>query len=104
MIKKAFLVLSIFALAACSDSVYDEIDQQNEQLANEQNGNNGGMQTNSFNNQDPGWINPTGVPFINPGKGYASPWDIWFRNHPFTPTYTFVNDGGVHIPARFMWK
>src|SRR5690606_1647356 len=90
MLKKAFLVLSIFALAACSDGVYDEIDQQIEdgELP---------MSTSSFEDSDPGWINfpgGGGAPFINPGDGYQSPWDIWFRNKPYTPSYTFSNRGG----------
>lgn len=46
MFKKVLLCATLCALAACSGDVYDEIDQQNEQLAND--ANNGGMQTNSF--------------------------------------------------------
>lgn len=76
-------------MTACSDDVYDEMDQQNEQ-----NEANSGMQTNSFEDSDPGWINiGGGGPFINRGSGYQSPWDIWFRNDPFTPIYSFSNRG-----------
>lgn len=94
MFKKVLFFATLCTLAACSGDVYDEIDQQNEQLANEQNGNNGGMQTNSFEDNDPGWINIGGSPFINIGSGYQSPWDIWFRNDPFTPVYAFSSRGG----------
>jgi len=92
MFKKVLLCATLCALAACSGDVYDEIDQQNEQLAND--ANNGGMQTNSFEDENPGWIDLGGSPFLNPGSGYQSPWDIWFRNDPFTPGYTFSNRGG----------
>ncbi len=92
MFKKVLLFATLCTLTACSDDVYDEMNQQNEQLAND--ANNGGMQTNSFDDTNPGWINPGGGSFINPGYGYQSPWDIWFRNHPFTPIYSFSNRGG----------
>lgn len=86
--KKNFLLLaSIFALAACSEDVYQEIDQQNEEADM--------MAPPTFNDDNPGWIDVNGVPFITPGWGYQSPWDIWFRNHPFTPIYNFSNRGGV---------
>lgn len=49
----------------------------------------------SFESSDPGYINPGGIPYINPGSGYQSPWDIWFRNQLFTPVYQFSNRGGV---------
>jgi len=56
----------------------------------------------TFNNNSPGWINSTGPGlFINPRTGYHSPWDIWFRNHPFTPIYHFVNDGGPAHTSPF---
>lgn len=93
MFKKVLLFATLCTLTACSDDVYDEMDQQNEQLAND--ANNGGMQTNSFEDNNPGFIDPFGSPFINPGSGYQSPWDIWFRNKPFTPVYTFSNRGGA---------
>ena len=97
MFKKAVLFTGFFVIAACSGDIYDEIDQQNEQLTSEQNANNNGMQTNSFEDSNPGWINLPGgggAPFINPGDGYQSPWDIWFRNKPYTPNYAFSNRGG----------
>lgn len=47
-----------------------------------------------FEDENPGWIDLGGSPFLNPGSGYQSPWDIWFRNDPFTPGYTFSNRGG----------
>ena len=98
MFKKAVLFTGLFAIAACSGDVYDEIDEQNALFANQQNNaNTGGMQTNSFEDSNPGWINfpgGGGFPFINTGSGCQSPWDIWFRNHPFTPIYTFSNRGG----------
>lgn len=87
MKKRIILLASTFALLACSEDIYQEIDQHNEEAD---------MRTpSSFESSDPGYINPGGIPYINPGSGYQSPWDIWFRNQPFTPVYQFSNRGGV---------
>jgi len=56
MKKILFLLGGIITPAACSEDVYQEIDEQNEQLANEQNANNVGKQTNSFDDSQSGGI------------------------------------------------
>lgn len=75
-------------MTACSDDVYDEMNQQNEQLAND--ANNGGIQTNSFDSGFPGYYNGG----IVPGTGYVSPWDVWYRNNPFPPIYVISKGSG----------
>lgn len=67
MFKKVLLFATVCALASCSGDVFDEIDQQNEKLASDTN--NGGMQTNSFDDSNPGWIDLDAGPFINSGNG-----------------------------------
>lgn len=91
MFKKVLFFATLCTLAACSGDVYDEIDQQNEQLANEQNANNGGMQTNSFDGNFPGYYNGG----IVPGTGYVSPWDVWYRNNPYPPVYMIGKAAGL---------
>ncbi len=92
MKKTIIALMGLFTLMACSDDVYEEIDKQNKDLEND---NSFEMQTNSFDDSNPGWIDLTGGgSFINIGNGYQSPWDVWFRNAPFTPNYQFSNQGG----------
>ncbi|HLW41357.1 MAG TPA: hypothetical protein VKY82_03215 [Flavobacterium sp.] len=77
----------IIALTSCSDSIYQEIDEQN----NEMNA------PPTFNNEDPGHAHgdsgDSGL--IRMGNNYASPWDIWFRPDPlFQPNYIVQNGHG----------
>src|SRR5690554_168190 len=67
--KKVLFITAFFALAACSEDVYQEIDQQNEDM----------MAPPTFNDGDPGYFDALGDPNNRSGAGYASPWDIWYR-------------------------
>src|SRR5690554_2942832 len=80
--KKVLFITAFFALAACSEDVYQEIDQQNEAVNM--------MAPPTFDDSNPGYNDGT----IHPGSGYVSPWDIWWRNNPFPPSYTIVNYSG----------
>src|SRR5690606_25439545 len=97
MKKILFLLGGVIFLTACSEDVYQEIDKQNEQLANEQNANNGGMQTNSFDDSNPGGLGSGG--FSNFATNYFSPWDLgWNRGvdyYELQPSYAFSNGGAV---------
>src|SRR5690606_10470722 len=88
MKKSLFALIGLFTLVACSEDVYDEIDLQNEETANE--ANNGGMQTNSYHGPDHGYYNGG----IIPGGGYVSPWDVWYRNNPNPPVYMIGKASG----------
>ena len=91
MKKILFLLGCIVTLTACSsDSVFDE-QSTDEELP---------MSTNSFNNDDSGYINGPGGTKA-PGINDYSPWDIWFNRGPDfvdkQPAYIFWNgnvDGG----------
>jgi len=83
--KKVLFITAFFALAACSEDVYQEIDQQNEAVNM--------MAPPTFDDSNPGYNDGT----IHPGSGYVSPWDIWHRNNPFPPSYTIVNYSGASL-------
>lgn len=69
MKKRIILLASTFALLACSEDIYQEIDQQNDKTD---------IRTpSSFEDNNPGWINVGGIPYIIPGDGYQSPWEIY---------------------------
>ena len=97
MFKKAVLFTGFFAIVACSGDVYDEIDQQNEQLEND--ANNGGMQTNSFDDSFPGYYSGG----IVPGTGYVSPWDVWYRNNPYPPSYVISKASDSLVMSVTAW-
>src|SRR5690606_9344787 len=65
IMKKALLFFSLFTLVACSEDVYQEIDQQNTFNVGNNNSTNDGSGTNA--------------PFTSAGT-YQSPYDIWTRS------------------------
>jgi len=84
-------VIALSLTACTTDSVYEDIDQQNAETGPQN-------QTNSFNDTMPGGFLPGG--FINISDNYFSPWDIGFNrgaaNVNKQPSYVFGNgDGGV---------
>lgn len=75
---------SLFALAACSEDVYQEIDEQNKESESQ-------YSTNSFNDDDSGYYDPGAANTDDhPGISYVSPWDVWARKDYNIP-YTFRN-------------
>src|SRR5690606_14872928 len=89
--KKNFLLLaSIFALAACSEDVYQEIDQQNEEADM--------MAPPTFNESWSGHYAGPGD-FSTP-TGYYSPWDIWERPNMNVPYSIINNMPGLTMTAR----
>ena len=84
MLKKTLLLASFIALAACSEDVFQEIDEQNKEPEFQNS-------INSFDDSQPGDASS-----LTPGGGYVSPWDIWLRNDPYMPAYVFKNGWGEH--------
>src|SRR5690606_36401666 len=76
------LIAALFALAACSEDVYQEIDQQNNGLETEgdavSDDGSGGNAPFTFNPNQPGYYNGPGS-FLPPDE-YYSPSDIWKRS------------------------
>ena len=74
----------VISLTACSDEVYTDIENTEESM----------YSTNSFNNNDSGFVNGPGGTKA-PGKEYFSPWDIWYNRGPDfvdkQPAYIFWN-------------
>lgn len=94
MKKATTLLLGIWggliALTSCSDNIYQEIDEQN----NEMNA------PPTFNNDSIGFAHggSGGSGLIWMGGNYASPWDIWFRyEHEFQPNYIISNGNMEHV-------
>ena len=83
--KKIQLILfGLCTLTACSEDAFQDAEKQNEETGSQ-------FQTNSFNDNDSGTINPDGTKI--PGDNYASPWDIWY-NRGYTdkqPAYIITN-------------
>jgi hypothetical protein len=84
MKKLLFLLGGVISLTACSDEVFNDVE-------NESINENHPIGANSFNDNDSGYIDPaTGVKA--PGKEYFSPWDIWYRDEfRKQPVYLFWN-------------
>ena len=57
------------------------------------------MQTNSFNDGFPGYYNGG----IVPGIGYVSPWDVWYRNNPYPPSYVISKASGSLVMSVTAW-
>lgn len=89
MKKIVLSILGIFALAACSEDVYQEIDQQNEEADM--------MAPLTFNENGSGGF--AGGGFNNLAINYFSPWDIWWNRGPdfvgFQPSYVISNGGAI---------
>lgn len=77
----------IIALTSCSDSIYQEIDEQNNEM-----------------NAPPTFIDDAsggfaGGGFNNLALNYFSPWDIWWNRGPdyvsFQPSYVISNGGAI---------
>jgi len=83
--KKMTILLwgGLFALISCSDSIYEEIDEQN----NEMNA------PPTFNNDAPGHAHgdsgDSGI--VTYGSNYVSPWDLWYRVSDKQPSYLISN-------------
>src|SRR5690554_3266311 len=90
MLKKVLAFTAFFALAACSEDVYQEIDQQNEEADM--------MAPPTFNEGSPGYYAGPGD-FGDP-DGYYSPWDIWERPNMNVPYSIFNNVSGLTMTAR----
>jgi|SRR5690554_3257951 len=92
MKKVTTLLLGIWggliALTSCSDSIYHEIDEQNNDM----------YAPSTFNNDSIGHAhgdNPQSG-LVWPGGNYFSPWDIWFRQNSYgtgnlQPSYVISN-------------
>jgi len=83
MKKSIIALMGLFMLAACSEDVYDDIDQQN----NEMNA------PPTFDDDDPGDLGMWGI--SNLATNYFSPWDLgWNRLAQYRdlqPSYVFSN-------------
>jgi len=96
MKKATTLLLGIWggliALTSCNDNIYEEIDEQN----NEMNA------PPSFNNEAPGHAHGDSLQSgpIWVGENYASPWDIWFHEHKFQPNY-IISNGHADRPQNY---
>lgn len=80
-------------LTSCTDSIYQEIDEQNSEM-------NAPL---TFNNENPGHAHGDtgGSGLVWPGWDYASPWDIWFRvNHEKQPNY-IISNGNADRPQNY---
>lgn len=82
--------MGIFALAACSEDVYHDVETQNEEAGSQ-------YQTNSFDDSQSGGI--IGGGFNNLAINYYSPWDIWYNRgtdyYDLQPSYVISNGGAI---------
>src|SRR5690554_6387896 len=94
MMKKMTILLSrgIFALILCSDSIYEEIDEKN----NEMNA------PPTFNNDAPGHAHGySGVSVIvTYGSNYVSPWELWYRVSDKQPSY-LIRTGNAEFNSPY---
>jgi len=85
MKKLLFLLGGVVTLTACSDTVFEELDEENSEM----------NAPPSFNNNHSG--HTTGGAFtdtLSNGRNYVSPCDIWFRTNEFgdlQPNYIIAN-------------
>ena len=90
MKKFVFLLGAAMALTACSEDVYNDVENEEESM----------YSTNSFNDNNSGqsslYPGSNGISF--PAANYVSPWDIWYREGKkvngqtnLQPAYLFTN-------------
>lgn len=92
MKKFLFLLGGVVTLVACtSDSVLDEIDQQNNEM----------IAPPTFNNDQPGLANGGASGLIWAGDNYASPWDFWYRGEVRKQPAYLIHNGDAENSSPY---